>query len=393
MRAKRVAVSIAFLFFGISAGTLLPRIPALKENLHLTDGQVGVAFLAYGVAAVAGAGAGRVVLTGGARRPVRVMVVANCAALVAPAFAPSFLVLAAAFVALGVCSGLLDVVLNSQAAEIEREAGRPMINGFHAYWSLGAISGSVVAAGAAALSIPPATHFTAVAVVMAALSLPVLARVPDTRGGAATLLPTGSGSWRMGSAVAVVAALGFLGFLVESSGGDWSAIYLRDFGHAGPGVAAIGFAGLSVAMTFVRFTADRLTGAAGPRVVAALGGLVSAIGFGVAIAFPAPALAIAGLVLVGVGTAVLVPLVFSAGANLDEAGNALGIVTAAGYAGGIVGPPLIGGAADHFGLRLALLIPVLGGLIVFGMMASTRVLSKRTSRRPANATEGVESQA
>src|SRR5881392_3080680 len=85
-------------------------------------------------------------------RPARVDVVATCAFLVAPALAPSFLALAAAFFGGGVCAGLLDVLVNSQAAEIEREAGRPMINGFHAYWSLGAIAGSIVAAAAAAAS-------------------------------------------------------------------------------------------------------------------------------------------------------------------------------------------------------------------------------------------------
>jgi MFS family permease len=393
MGGRRAAVSVAFLFFGICAGTLLPRIPALKENLHLTDGQVGIAFFASALAAVAGAGVGRLVLTGGAKRAARITTVANCLALIVPAFAPSFAVLVAAFAAIGLFSGLLDVLLNAQAAEIERDAGRPMIIGFHAYWSLGAICGSAVAAGAAALSISPAAHFTVVALAMALVSGAALAGLPDTKGGAATLLPTGTGGWHLGSAVAVVAVLGLLGFMIEGGAGDWSAIYLRDFGHAGPGLAAIGFAGLSVAMTLVRFMADRVTGAAGPRVVAALGGLVAAIGFGIAIALPIPVVAIAGFALVGIGTAVLVPLAFSAGANLDKAGNALGIMTAAGYAGGIVGPPLIGAAADHFGLRLALLIPTFGALAVFAMIASTRVLPTRTPRRLANAAEGMESKA
>jgi MFS family permease len=384
---------VAFLLFGVASGSLLPRIPALKENLHLTDGQVGGAFLAFSVGAVLGTGAARMLLARGARRPARVDVIAMCVFLVAPALAPTFVALAAAFFAGGVCAGLLDVLVNAQAAEIERHEGRPMINGFHAYWSLGAIVGSLVAAGAAAASISLPIHFTVVAVVLAAVSLPLLAQLPDTMGGAATLLPIGAARWHMGSAVAVVASLGFLGFIVESGGGDWSALYLRDFGHAGQDVAAIGFAALSVAMTGVRFTADRLTALTSPRVMAGSGALVSASGFALAIAFPAPLVAILGFALVGTGAAVLVPLAFSAGANLDASGNALGIVTAACYAGSIVGPPLIGGAADHFGLRMALLIPVAGALILLGMMATTRVLSTRPQRRSADATESVESKA
>jgi MFS family permease len=391
MGASRRAVSIGFLLFGVVAGSLLPRIPTLKENLHLTDGQVGIGFLAYAVGAVLGAGISRPALGRGARLPARISLVAMCAALIAPAVAPSFALLAVAFLAGGLCAGFLDPLLNAQAAAIERDAGRPMINGFHAFWSLGSIVGSVIAAGAAALSISPAIHFTAVALVLAAASVPLLAGLPDTQGGAATLLPTGTGRLGMGTALAVVAALAFLGIVVESGGGDWSAIYLRDFGHAPPDVAALGFAALSGAMTVVRFGADRLTAMSSARVVAALSGLVSAGGFVLAISFPSPPAAILGFALVGVGAAALVPLSFSAAANLDGAGNALSFVTAVGYASSIVSPPLIGGAADRFGLRLALLIPTAAGLGVLAMMASTRFLGKRTSRTSANATERVES--
>jgi len=99
-------------------------------------------------------------------------------------------------------------------------------------------------------------------------------------------------------------------------------------------------------------------------VVAALGGIVSMIGVAVAVALPAPLTAIAGFTLVGAGCAVMVPLAFSAGANLGRTGTALTVVTAAGYAGSIIGPWVIGSAADRFGLRLALLIPIAAAVAV-----------------------------
>jgi len=114
--SKRFAVSVAFLFFGITAGTLVPRVPALKESLNLTDGQVGLAFLAYAVGAVSGAVVSRFVLSRGAAWWVRVGTVAMCAALVTPALAPSFVLLAAAFFLGGLCAGFLDVLENAQAA-------------------------------------------------------------------------------------------------------------------------------------------------------------------------------------------------------------------------------------------------------------------------------------
>ncbi|TMF01765.1 MAG: MFS transporter [Chloroflexi bacterium] len=259
------------------------------------------------------------------------------AALITPPLAPGFAVFAATFLLLGILAGVIDVLENSQAAELEREAGRPMINGFHGFWSLGFVAGGVVAAAAAAAGLGPLPHFVIVAVVVGVASVPLLAGVPNTRGGAATLLPSGTTRLRIGTAVGAVSAMAFFGILVESAGGDWGPIYLRDYGKTTLAVAAAVAVTFSIAMTVVRFTADRLTARTSAPVVAALGGVVT---------------------LVGAGCAVMVPLAFSAGANLGRTGTALIVVTAAGYAGSIVGPWLIGSTADRFGLRLALLIPI-----------------------------------
>ncbi|HLJ20021.1 MAG TPA: MFS transporter [Stellaceae bacterium] len=393
MRANRAAVSIAFLLFGVTAGTFLPRLSAVKDNLRLTDGQVGVVFLVFAIGAVISAGAGRAILARGSRTPVRAGLFVMCVMLAAQGLAPTFVSLAVAFLVVGLCVGAVDMLLNSQATAIERESGRPMINSFHGFWSLDSIAGSLIAVAAAAAAVSPAVHLTVVGVVLALASIPLVAAVPNTRGASASLLAPGSGRWHIGAAVAVVSALALASVTVEGAGGDWSAIYLRDFGHAPESVAALGFGVLSVAMTAVRFTADRLTALAGLRVVAALGGLVAGLGFLLAIAFPAPASSLAGWALVGAGTAVLFPLAMTSASNIDKRGTALTIATAAGYAGSIVAPPAIGAAADRFGLRLALLIPALGALAVVGMMASTRVLSSSTTRRLADATEGLESKA
>jgi len=374
---KRFAVSAAFLCFGITAGTLIPRVPALKESLHLSDGQVGVAFLAYAVGAVTGAVVSRFVLGRGAHRWVRLGTLAMCAALIAPALAPAFAWLAAAFFLGGLCAGFLDVLENAQAAEIERDSGRPMINGFHGFWSLGAIVGSIGAALAASAGLTPLVHFAAVGIVIAVVSVPLLSGLPNTRSGAAGMLPSGTTRWRIGTAVGAVAGIAFLGILVESGGADWSAIYLRDFGHTGQGVAAIGYAAFAVAMTVVRFLADRLTARTSAGVVAGLGGLIAAVGIGLAIAEPAPVVAVAGFALAGAGSAVMVPLAFSAAANLGRTGTALSVVMVAGYAGSIVGPFLIGSTADRVGLRTALAIPLIGAIAVLAMTAIMRPLGRK----------------
>src|SRR5258707_7674301 len=160
---QRSAVSVAFLAFGIVGGSVVPRLPALRDHLHMTDAQVGYSLLFFAVGAVAGATAARFVLARGSRSFVRAGTPALCVALVPPGLAGNLAELMGGFLLIGVCSGLLHVLENAQGAGLERLAARPVVNGFHAFWSLGAIIGSVGAGVAADPGIAPLTQFAAAA--------------------------------------------------------------------------------------------------------------------------------------------------------------------------------------------------------------------------------------
>jgi MFS family permease len=367
---ERRAVSIAFLAFGAVMGSWVPRLPALKEHLHLSDGQIGYALVASAVGAVVGAAIARIVLGRGARGWVRGGTVAIGASLLGPALAGSFAPLFISLVVLGACAGFIDMLENAQAAEVERTEGRPLINGFHGFWSLGAFLGALLAGGAALAGVSPLPQFALAASLAVAGSALFLRALPDTRAGAPRARPVAAGRMWLTGFVIAVATIAFCAILVEGGGADWSALYLREFSHADPGIAAGGFAAFALAATLVRFRADLLTARTSPVIVARLGALIAALGLTLAIAIPALPGAIIGFALVGIGTAVLVPLALSAGANLGASGTALTLVLAVGYLGSIAGPAMIGTAADHVGLRVALGIPLVAAIVVIAFAGS-----------------------
>jgi len=378
MTRQRRAVSVAFLAFGAVSGSWVPRLPAIKDQLHISDAQVGYALVLFAVGAVFGATIARLGLAHGARAWVRAGTIAICVALAGPGLANSLLQLMAAALLIGGCAGFIDVLENAQAAELEREVGRPLINGFHGFWSLGAIIGSVVAGVAAFAGIAPLPQFAFAAFIAAAASAPFLRDLPNTRAGADRPIPPAPDSSWLRSSVVVVAAIAFAGIIVEGGTADWSALYLREFSHAGPGFAAGGFAAFALAATVVRFRADLLTARTTPATVARLGGLIAALGLALAIALPALPIAIIGFALVGMGTAVLMPLAFSAGANLGSSGTSLTIILAAAYAGSIAGPALIGTTADQFGLRVALTILLAAAIVVAALAGNLQGADRPT---------------
>lgn len=382
MIQQRRAVSVAFLAFGIVSGSFVPRLPAVKDHLHLTDGQVGDALLIFAVGAVMGATVARLLLGSGARRFVRAGTPVLAVALVSLGLAANLPQLVVGMLLNGLCAGVLDVLENAQGAELERLAARPMINGFHAFWSLGAVVASLMAGVAAYFAIAPVAHFAAVAAVVAVASAWFLRDLPDTRSGAARVAPPDAGRLWLTGPVVAVAVVSMAGFLVEGGTADWSTLYLRDLSHVNPGVAAAGYGGFMLAAMLTRFRADRLTARTSTVIVVRLGALLGAGGLALAVAFPAVAGAATGFALVGIGTAVILPLAFAAGANLGASGTALAVVMSSGYVGSVVGPALIGHAADHFGLRVAMLIPLAGALTIVLLAGNLRPAPQHTEAGP-----------
>ena len=378
----RTAVSVAFLAFGVTVGGLIPRVPALKDHLHLTDGQVGLALLGASLGGITGALVSRLVIHRDARFFIRAGTIALCAAAVGPALAANLIELMASLFLVGFFWGFIDVLENALGAQLERSAGKPLINSLHGFWSLGAFTGSLVAGGAAFAGIAPLAQFAGTGLAVALASAWFLRDLPDL-----TAVDAASGARPrtivLTAAVLGLVTMGFAAVIAEGGTSDWSALYLREISHANPGVAAAGFSGFTIAATLVRFRADLLTARTGQAAVARIGALMAVGGLALAIAFPWLPVAVAGFAIVGMGTAVVLPLAFAAGANLGRTGTSLALVMAATYAGTIAGPPLIGTAADHVGLRFAMAIPLVAALAVLLLAGNLGMRPAATGLRPA----------
>jgi MFS family permease len=377
---SRTAVSVSFLVFGVTVGGLIPRVPALKDHLHLTDGQVGLALLGVSLGGIAGSFASRLVPRRRVPAAVRAAILVLCAVSIGPGLAPSLPLLVVSLFVIGFMWGFNDVLENALGAQLERTRGRHLINGFHGFWSLGAFAGSLIAGTAAAIGIVPPVQFIATGIALAIGSRWFLRYLPGLDEAPREIAPARSVS--LTTAILALATLSFAAVIAEGGTSDWSPLFLRELSHASPGLAAAGFSGFSLAAMLVRFRADRLTARTSRKAVARLGALLAVLGLVIVIALPAVPTAIVGFTMVGMGTAVVLPLAFAAGANLGRTATALSIVMASTYAGTIAGPPLIGLAADHFGLRDAMAIPLTAAVAVLLLAGSLSVRGYSSPAKP-----------
>jgi predicted MFS family arabinose efflux permease len=265
--------------------------------------------------------------------------------------------------------------MNTQGVAVERQYGRPILNSFHACYSLGGLCGALLGGLVAARGLAPLPHFVGIALFSAILSLSVTrlllpARAEIEGRGAAFAFPTRA-----------LLALGFVAFCVvlgEGAMADWSSVYLTSALHTGAGLAAAGYAAFSVVMALGRGVGDRLTARLGPRTMVRVGGLVAAAGLTLALTGLWVPLAILGFGLVGAGFSVLFPLTLSAAGRTSKqaSGTAIAAVATCGYMGFLVGPPVIGFVADALSLRIAL-----GVVVVLSVVAAASARAVDGPRR------------
>ena len=169
---------------------------------------------------------------------------------------------------------------------------------------------------------------------------------------------------RLGEMPAALVPIGFLMFfttITEGAMADWSAIYLSErqsISVTEAGIAVTIFAGFMAAS---RFSGDWLKRHLGAVLLARVSVAFSVAGL-LCLIIPLPlAFAFVGFAFIGLGVAAGYPLGVSAIAALDdehEAAN-VAIMSTFSLTGFLLGPPVIGGLAEAFGLRMgfAVLFP------------------------------------
>lgn len=350
LRAAMLATRLSFLAAGFVMACWAPLIPFAKAQVGADEGIFGLLLLCLGLGAIVA-----MPLTGylSARTGARPMVLLGGFGLVAIlpllVLAPSVWALGLALALFGAALGTIDVAMNIHAAEVETRAARPMMSGFHAMWSVGGILG---AGGLTALLSVGLSPFGAALLGSGLAGSAMILAAPRLLRQSAGAKPE---FVRPRGLVLLLAILAAISFLVEGAVLDWGALLIVAQGLMEPTGAGIGYMLFSLAMTIARLTGDRVVAALGRKRVMILGGLIAMAGIALTLLPGMLWPALVGFALIGLGCANLVPVIFSlAAASRDmPPGMAVAAVTTTGYAGILLGPALIGFAADATSLAIA----------------------------------------
>ena len=287
-RTARIAVSALFFVNGAGFASILPRLPAIKESLGLSNAELGLAIAAMPVGGLlAGGFAGLLIARFGSGRTAAVAGTAAALMVAGVGLAPSWALLALAYLVLGAFDATMDAAMNAHGLGVERQYGRSLLQGFHGSWSAGSMTGGAVGAIAAVAGVPVPVQAVVVAPVLAAIVLVASrgllpARIADAHppGDVADEPIHVRNAPRLLRVLGPIAMLGILCAVLQGTAATWSAVFLTDVLQTSAGIAATGFVVYMASMTLGRLTNDRWIDRFGGVAVVRAGALIGAAGVG-----------------------------------------------------------------------------------------------------------------
>jgi len=402
--AWRNAVVIAYGASGLAFASWVSRLPAIRDALDLTPGNVGVILLCMTLGSFASVSAsGLIVLRLGSKRTIRTGSIMVGAGLLTAGFGTTVLAspiaTAIGLAIIGLGTGSWNTASNVEGAAVERAVGRHIMPRLHGAFSLGTVAGAGLGALAAAVSLPVFWHLTAAGAVVAVsvataaswfradftpvagersyspdnFEDPTTGPIPVIPAGTTTEAPLDNKrriaqAWRDRRTLLLgVLVLGLA--LAEGAAGDWVALALAD-GHGQSDAAGAAGYGLFVTfMTIGRFAGTPLLDRFGRVPVMRWCAAMAVVGLGIFVFAPVPWLAYVGLAAWGLGASLGFPVGMSAAADDPALAAArVSVVSTIGYAAFLCGPPLLGLLAEHVGILHSL-------LAVMVMLAVSYVLS------------------
>jgi MFS family permease len=366
----------AFALFGAFWGAWGASIPRIQRQSGVDDGQLGLALLFVGAAALpAMLLVGRAIDRFGLRVAGLVLPALCVVGAVMSLTARSLLSLCLGLAIIGAVSGASDVAINSVAGHAEVRENRAVITRSHAAFSSLVVFASVGTGICAALSLAVWVPFFFIAGVSVLAGVRLVLTLP--RGAGVRVAKEPASDRTAVAPLILVGILGALAFATENAHQSWSAVFAHDVLHTGTGVAAGAPAIFAGVVAITRFSIGRVPVRHAMTLIRCGGGATATGTVLIAVA-PDLAIAVLGLAVAAGGTALLFPTLMrlvSRSVEPARRGRATSLVTSISYLGFLFGPVYVGEWADATGLR--------GAMVAVAALAAALVLSARTLIRRA----------
>jgi len=362
----RLANGVFFFLSGLGYATWASRIPNIQSQLNLNEAELGGILFAMPIGLLLTVPITGQLLSKFSSRSVMlfgsILFAVDLALL---GFSATVWQLVAALFLLGASRNLFNISTNAQAVAVQSLYDRSIMANFHGIWSLAGFFGAAIGYFAVHYGISTSYHLLAISILLVVCSFWFISGtiyqppIPQPKRKLFTL-PERS--------LIIFALICFCCMACENAMYDWSGVYFEKVIHVSKGNATEGFVVYMIAVTLGRFIGDTVVNRFGIKNMLRGGGIVVFTGLMLSVILPYQLTAGLGFIMVGLGTACMVPMVFQmAGRSKTmSSGTALAAISSIGYLGFLLVPPFVGFVAEAINLRASFgMVSLLGLAIVF----------------------------
>lgn len=372
-RYYRIAVSTFFFIMGFTFASWANRIPDIKRMLHLNDAELGALLFSLPIGQLVAMGlSGILVSKYSSKKILRIAILVYPLALVFLGTVQYSWQLAIGLFFMGMFGNMCGIAINTQGVGVERLYQRSIMASFHGVWSLAGFTGGLLATLMVSFDITPLVHFCIVYAITFLLMISMRNWVLPRD--ASAVEKKEKIPFKLNRHIVLLGLIVFGSMICEGTMFDWSGIYFESVIKPPKELVRLGYIAFMFTMAGGRFTADRLVTKFGAQKILRASGVIMTTGLLISVIFPYIVTATIGFLLVGIGTSSVVPLCYSIAGRSKIMHPSIAITTVAsiGFAGFLLGPPLIGFISEMSNLRWSFAL-----IAVLGMM--TTIISSRVN--------------
>jgi len=247
--------------------------------------------------------------------------------------------------------GFFEICINLQATKIETREKKSMMSGFHAFWSLGVLTGSILTSLFLQWEVSILTNVLIYLIVMLPINILFCFKLTEDRKTSDDGKKNIFFLWPV--LIVLLAIIAMANVLTEGSVDSWGALYMKDFIKVAGfqvGIATISF---NIFMVLGRIYGDSFRDRFGVYILLLASFFITIISLTVLINFNTILSSIIGFALLGLGTSSIVPMAYSLASKVEgiDSGVGITIISIAVYATFIGVPGILGFVANSYGIN------------------------------------------
>ena len=373
-----MATRLLFFIMAFFVGLWTIRIPTIKDQINTDYFGIGLVMATFAIGSIiAMVFANNVIKMSSARSVLLYTSILQAILWLPTPFISSLQMFMIFSFIFGLCYGSFEISCNLYASNLEKREKKSMMSGFHAFWSLGVLTGSIATSLFLEWDISFLNNVITYVIILLPLNIFIVLRlhvdqIQNTENKHSIFF-----IWPL--LIFILALISMVNALTEGSVDAWGALYMRDFIQVDGFLIGLATVSFNIFMVIGRLSGDWIRDRIGVYNFLIILFITSIISLYILYSFDSILAALCGFALLGIGTSAIIPIAYSLAGKAEgiDSGAAIAIVSIAVYGTFMGAPATLGIIANNYGVN-SIFFPI---LIIFLFILPIIFASRRLFKK------------